>query len=91
MAGRWRRWGSAVAFVLALPTLASASSASDALALCRQADSATEADKRALLGHGVAAAEAALAADERDAAAHFALFCNLGKRMRLDGASLASR
>jgi tetratricopeptide repeat protein len=90
MASRSQRWASAVALLLALPTLAAASPASDALSLCRQADSAPDVDKRALLGRGVAAAEAALAADEHDAAAHFALFCNLGKRMRLDGASLAS-
>jgi hypothetical protein len=69
---------------------ATGSRVTEAVALCQQADAAPAAEKRALLERGLAAAEAAVAADERDAGAHFAVFCNLGKRMRLDGAGLAS-
>jgi tetratricopeptide (TPR) repeat protein len=67
-----------------------ASPAAEASALCATADRVPERERRALLEHGLAVAEAAVAADDHDAAAHLALFCNLGKRMRLDGVSLAS-
>lgn len=43
-----------------------------------------------MLAEGLAAAEAAIAADERDALAHFALFCNLGERLRQRGVSVRS-
>jgi len=65
-------------------------STAEALSLCQRADAAPAGERRALLERGLAAAEAAVARDERDPAAHFAVFCNLGKRMRLDGASVAS-
>ena len=39
------------------------------------------------LEHGTALAEAAVAADEQDARAHLALFCNLGKQVELAGLS----
>lgn len=39
---------------------------------------------------GVALAERAVALDDHWAEGHFALFCNLGERMRLDGEVLAS-
>jgi hypothetical protein len=89
----WRRFGRAVACAVALgvlPSVAGASPLADAVALCRDADRVPDAEKRDVLRRGVAAAEAAIAIDEHDAAAHFALFCNLGKRMRLDGASVSS-
>jgi hypothetical protein len=41
----------------------------------------------ARLEEGVAMSEAAVAADEHDARAHLALFCNLGKQIELSGLS----
>jgi tetratricopeptide (TPR) repeat protein len=79
-----------LAAVVATTPARAASRADEAAALCRQSDTAAETDKRALLEHGLAVAEAAVADDPGDAAAHFAVFCNLGKRMRLDGIGVAS-
>ncbi|TMA63420.1 MAG: hypothetical protein E6J69_17040 [Deltaproteobacteria bacterium] len=77
--------------MLAASAVARASErALEASALCREADGADGAAKRAVLQRGLAAAEAAVRDDETDAAAHFAVFCNLGKLMRLDGVSVAS-
>jgi tetratricopeptide (TPR) repeat protein len=67
-----------------------ASPVAEAVALCNQADAAPDGEKRAVLERGLAAAEAAIAADDNDPSAHFAVFCNLGKRMRLDGAAFSS-
>ena len=65
--------------------------ANESLAVCEQAGNASDpAEKRRLLARGIALGEAAVAADERDAKAHFAIFCNLGKQMRLDGIGLAT-
>jgi tetratricopeptide (TPR) repeat protein len=91
-ARRHRGWAlvSVLAPALVLPSAGAASPLDDAVSLCRQADDAPYVEKRDVLERGIAAAEAAIAADEDDADAHFALFCNLGKRMRLDGVSLAS-
>jgi hypothetical protein len=81
----------AVALLGALPARsADGAGAREALALCRQADSAPAGEQRALLQRGLDAAEAAVQADERNAAAHFAIFCDLGKIMRLDGARPSS-
>jgi tetratricopeptide (TPR) repeat protein len=61
----------------------------EALALCDRGGKAASADeKRQLLARGLAAAEEAVAADERDPKAHFAIFCNLGKRLQLSGVGL---
>jgi tetratricopeptide (TPR) repeat protein len=85
------RAGVLAALVLLAAAPAGASSRVDeAVAFCKQADVVPDAQKRAVLERGLAAAEAAVAADERDASAHFAVFCNLGKRMRLDGIGVAS-
>lgn len=76
--------------VLAADPPGSATS-NESLAVCEQAGNASDpAEKRRLLARGIALGEAAVAADERDAKAHFAIFCNLGKQMRLDGIGLAS-
>jgi hypothetical protein len=65
--------------------------ANEALAMCEQAGHASDpAEKRRLVARGIALGEAAVAADERDAKAHFAIFCNLGKQMRLDGIGVRS-
>ena len=64
---------------------------SEALALC---DFAAEehdiAARAALLDRGLALAEQAVASDDGDAAAHFAVFCNLGRRLQLHPISFDS-
>lgn len=62
-----------------------------ALEQCNQGRLANDRDTR--LAHfqlGQRLGEQAVAADERSADAHFALFCNLGELLRLDGESLTS-
>ena len=60
--------------------------AQEALDLCHRADEPRPDDERAeMLSRGSALAEAALREDERDVLAHFALFCNLGRRIRHGG------
>lgn len=56
--------------------------AREALALCEAADRVPPDQRATQLERGLARAEAAVAADPRDAAAHLAVFCNLGKRLR---------
>lgn len=60
------------------------------LVLCEQVDGLPAADKPAALTHALQLAESAVAADDQDAKAHFALFCNLGKQMQVTGLSLSS-
>ena len=57
----------------------------DALALCRAAERLEGAARRQSLERGLVLARAALAADDRDAAAHFATFCTLGRLVQLGG------
>ncbi len=65
-------------------TLPGSPRALEALALCDAAVRETErATRSTLLDRGVALSEAAVEADDADAAAHFALFCNLGRRLQL--------
>jgi tetratricopeptide (TPR) repeat protein len=64
--------------------------AGQALELCQQAEQAEGADRLALLARGVRRAEEAVAADAGDALAHFALFCNLGRRVKASGLCLAA-
>ena len=64
--------------------------AKESLVLCSQADELSGNDQRAALARGVHLAEGAIAADSRDAKAHFALFCNLGKQMKVTGLALSS-
>jgi hypothetical protein len=47
-------------------------------------------ERHALLQRAVDVAEHAVAADDRDAVAHFALFCAVGKRLELAGPSVGS-
>ena len=77
--------------VLAGATLAAPAgqpAALDALALCRAADRLEGAAQRESLERGLALATAAVAADDRDAAAHFATFCTLGRLVELRGLSV---
>src|SRR5262245_36677033 len=82
----------AIAAVLVLGLVASARSYTlpgsqrglEALALCHSAAEEPDTSARlSLLDRGLALAEAAVAADDADAAGHFAVFCNLGRRLQL--------
>jgi tetratricopeptide (TPR) repeat protein len=64
--------------------------AKQALLSCDRADELSGADRLAALTRGLQLADAAIAADDHDAKAHFAAFCNLGKRLRVDGVGLSS-
>ena len=58
--------------------------AHDALALCDASTRETDREARlSLLDKGLAAAESAVEEDDADPAAHFAVFCNLGRRLQL--------
>lgn len=57
----------------------------DALALCRAAERLEGAARRQSLERGLALARAAVAADDGDAAAHFAAFCTLGRLVQIRG------
>ena len=64
--------------------------AREAVSLCmRAAATERESEREALLEQGLTVAERAVAASERDAKAHFAVFCNLGRQVAESGASLA--
>jgi len=52
-----------------------------ALAICQQADLVPAAERASVLAVGLKRAEDAVNADPRDPAAHFAVFCNLGKSL----------
>jgi tetratricopeptide (TPR) repeat protein len=47
-------------------------------------------DRKAHFDRGQELGERAVAADDQDADAHFALFCNLGELLRLDGETITS-
>jgi len=64
--------------------------AKESLVLCDHADDLSGDDQWAALVRGVQLAEDAIAADSRDAKAHFALFCNLGKQTKVRGLGLSS-
>ena len=55
----------------------------EALALCQAADAIPVPDRMAILARGLRRAEEAVTANPQYAAAHFAVFCNLGKRAQL--------
>ncbi len=82
--------------VLALACLASpagalppgSTEAADAIALCERADAVDGAARLELLDRGVALARTRLEVDSRDALAHFAVFCNLGRRVQATGLGL---
>jgi tetratricopeptide (TPR) repeat protein len=86
----------AAAVVLVVPpTAATASSAADltaqAMRECDQGHEATSRDDRK--GHferGESLATQAVSLDDKSAAAHFAVVCNLGEILRLDGEKLTS-
>lgn len=59
--------------------------ANEALARCREAERFAGEARERLLAQGMKLAEQAVALDDADAAAHFALFCTLGERLRQAG------
>lgn len=64
--------------------------AREAVTLCQDATRTNDDGARdAMLERGLAAAERAVAADDKDAKAHFAVFCNLGRQLEAKGMSLA--
>jgi hypothetical protein len=72
-------------------TLPGSFRALEALALCNAAAHQDERGARsALLDRGLALAQTAVDADDADAAGHFALFCNLGRRLQLHPLGLGS-
>lgn len=79
-----------VALLLFYPTVVAAERSTtvsptvrQALELCDAADSAPPSDRAAILTRGLERAEEAVEANPLDATAHFAVFCNLGKRTDL--------
>ena len=63
--------------------------AREAVALCLDAHKASDGEREGMLERGLATAERAVAENPGDAKAHFAVFCNLGRKLEDDGASLA--
>jgi hypothetical protein len=75
---------SAIGTATAVPV--GSSTARESLTLCEQAEGLTAgAERDQLLVRGMALADAAVAADPRDALAHFATVCNLGNQMETAG------
>jgi len=56
----------------------------EALFLCQAADKLPVSERAAALANGLDCAERAVKADPQDAAAHFAIFCNLGKQIQFE-------
>jgi hypothetical protein len=77
-----------VATLLAGPPARASSMARDAVALCHRAAFVGADAAAGLIDSGLALAEAAVAGDPDDPIGHFAIFCNLAKRMRLRGLGL---
>ncbi len=84
--------------LLAPPVLADPSAPESAPELARRARMECEAGRaagerdvrKAHFDRGLELAERAVALDERNAEAHFVLFCNMGELMRLDGERITS-
>ena len=62
----------------------------EAMDLCKRAQDVPPAEQPALLARSLSLADEAIAADDRDALAHFARFCALGEQARISGAGLTS-
>lgn len=60
------------------------------LTLCAAADELAPEEREIALARGLALADAAVAADDRSARAHYAVVCNLGKATALRGVSLGA-
>ncbi len=55
--------------------------AREAIAICQEADRVQPSERPTLLAIGLARAEEAVKENPRDAGAHFAIFCNLGRQL----------
>jgi tetratricopeptide (TPR) repeat protein len=81
-------------FCLCAPSAAAETATSLAAASREACEAGRSAERREQrkehFERGRALGEQAIALDDRDAEAHFALFCNLGELMRLDGESMTS-
>jgi tetratricopeptide (TPR) repeat protein len=65
--------------------------AATAMSECEQGQIATTRDRRVQhFEHGQALAEQAVRLDDKNAAAHFGIFCNLGELLRVDGEKITS-
>jgi hypothetical protein len=64
--------------------------ARQAMELCERAETETAAARVETLTRGLALAEGAVSANERDGLGQFALFCNLARRVRQGGLGLGS-
>src|SRR5882724_8370955 len=89
--GNWKATGRFVVAALGLCAAVAhggqpqpAGTAAEALALCEQADQLSSTERWAVLARGLARAEEAVRVNPQDAVAHFAVFCNLGKRLELE-------
>jgi cytochrome c-type biogenesis protein CcmH/NrfG len=89
------RWSAEVVFVACCLVLAARSAlgagpsaAAQALALCQLAEQQTAEARDDFLTRGLALAESAVRADPGDGRAHFAVFCNLGRRVQAAGLSV---
>jgi hypothetical protein len=79
-----------VASLLPWPGAARATDpASEALMLCERVETAAPSERIAMLTRGLSLAEQAVAADDENPYAHFAVFCHLGKRLQLEGPNLS--
>lgn len=94
-----RGWGRALALGVVAPVAAAAAVAGTpegtpasraAMAACARARKAPATDQERLFGAALAYAERAVAADGRDALAHFAVFCALGGKMERQGIALSA-
>lgn len=98
MPAGYQRLAVAVALALSLGPWGSLRATETAPALsarsievCEQGREATDRDVREHdFTEGLMLAEQAVALDDENAAAHFAVFCNMGEIMRLDGESISS-
>ena len=75
---------------LAAPAEALSSTAEQAVRICDRVDDRPGSEARDELERGLTLGEAAVAASDQDAKAHFAVFCNLAKLTYLDGFSMRS-
>jgi Flp pilus assembly protein TadD len=90
--GRVATVGFAVAVLACAPASAvppGSQMATEALAICEAAEHQTGDQRKESLERGLDLAEQAVEIDERDGRAHFALVCNLGKKMELAGIGLS--
>lgn len=62
----------------------------ESIELCTSVEELPDEQKPVVIDRGVKLAEAAVAAREHDARAHFALFCNLARRAELNGVSVGA-